>query len=115
MSGQLSHMEQSLEPLAAGDFRKIVHNMEIERIRYTINSYLRARLHKIENFSKFFLTADQKRPADKKRLSPSEREFAENYVKLMENHFKQLVFRHIPPQQVNLNSSFKYFEKFQLC
>lgn len=100
MSGQLTHMEKSLQPLQTGDFRRIVHDMEIQRIRYAINSYLRARLHKIENFSKFFLDEDLNRTPDKKRLSPSERTFAENYEELKENHFKQLVLRHIPPQQV---------------
>jgi hypothetical protein len=99
MNGQLSHMEASLEAIESGDFRRIVHKMELERIKYTINHYLRSRLQKIEQFGSFLLAEDENRELDKKRLSSHEKEFAEAYTNLMENHFKQMIFRHIPPQQ----------------
>lgn len=99
MQGQLAHMEEGLEPLASSDFRRIVHKMELERIRYLINSYLRYRLQKIENFTKFILNEEETRSPEDKRLSESEMKYAQAYYELMENHFKQLIFRHIPPQQ----------------
>lgn len=91
-------MEESLQAIKSNDFRKIVHKMELERIRYAINCYLRVRLQKLESYSKYFINEDQNRTEDKKRLAPSELAYAENYNDLMESHFKQLVFRHIPPQ-----------------
>lgn len=91
-------MEESLQHVKTNDFRRIVHKMELERIRYVINSYLRIRLRKLESFSSFFINEDQNRADDKKRLAPSETAYAENYIDLMESHFKQLIFRHIPPQ-----------------
>jgi GINS complex subunit 4 len=99
MQGQLSHMDEGLEPLDPSDFRRIVHKMELERIRYLINSYLRYRLQKIENYTKYFLNEEENRQPEDKRASESEMKYAQAYYELMENHFKQLIFRHIPPQQ----------------
>lgn len=99
MQGQLAHMDEGLEPLDSSDFRRIVHKMELERIRYLINSYLRCRLQKIENFTKYFLNEEENRSPEDKRASESEMKYAQAYYELMENHFKQLIFRHIPPQQ----------------
>lgn len=99
MQGQLAHMDEGLEPLPSSDFRRIVHKMELERIRYLINCYLRFRLQKIENFTKFILNEEETRSPEDKRLSESETKYAQAYYDLMENHFKQLIFRHIPPQQ----------------
>lgn len=97
MQGQLTHMDEGLDALETSDFRRFVHKMELERIRYLINSYLRYRLQKIENFTKYFLNEEETRPD--KRASESEMKYAKAYFELMENHFKQLIFRHIPPQQ----------------
>lgn len=99
MNEQIKHMEDSLNLINPNDFKRFVHKMELERIRFAINGYLRTRLQKIENFTSYFIAEDQKRSNDEKRLSPSEKIFAENFVNLMESHFKQLIFRHIPPQQ----------------
>ena len=41
-------MEGNLSRLAKGDVRLVVHRMELARIRFVINSYLRLRLKKIE-------------------------------------------------------------------
>lgn len=99
MQGQLTHMDEGLEALDTSDFRRIVHKMELERIRYFINSYLRHRLQKIENYTRYFLNEEENRSQTEKRASESEMKFAQAYQDLMENHFKQLIFRHIPPQQ----------------
>ena len=99
MQGQLTHMNEGLEALDPSDFRRTVHKMELERIRYLINSYLRIRLQKIESYTRYFLSEEENRSADDKRASEFELKYAQSYLDLTENHFKQLVFRHIPPQQ----------------
>lgn len=99
MSGQLKHMEEGLNSLDHNDFRRIVHKMELERIRYLINNYLRYRLQKIETYTQYFLSEEAKRSLEDKRGSESEMQFAQAYMELIENHFKHLIIRHIPPQQ----------------
>merc|ERR1719505_116837 len=49
MLEQLKTMEGNLARLSKGDLRLPVHRMELQRIRFVINSYLRARLEKIES------------------------------------------------------------------
>jgi GINS complex subunit 4 len=77
--------------------------MELERIRYLISAYLRSRLQKIEDFTQFILSEEEKRTPDKKRLSEAEQKYAEEYFKSIENHFTQLALRHLPPQQDDVN------------
>jgi GINS complex subunit 4 len=103
MLGQIQHMETNLESVPLNDLRRIVHRMELERIRYVVAAYLRCRLQKIEDFTQYIIAEEQKRPLDKKRLSESEMEFAKNYFNSIEDHFKQLVLRHVPAQQDDVN------------
>lgn len=99
MLGQLDHMEENLKTINPNDFRSITHAMELERIRFIVKSYLRCRLQKIEDFTQHIIIAERERPVDKKRLSPAEAKFAEDYFESIEKHFQQLVLRHIPPNQ----------------
>lgn len=99
MLGQLAHMEENLLVIDANDFRRVTHRMELERIRYVVTSYLRCRLHKIEDFTQHIISEENNRPVDKKRLSEAERKFAEDYLESIERHFQQLALRHIPPNQ----------------
>jgi GINS complex subunit 4 len=99
MLGQLSHMEENLEAIDKNDFRRITHRMELERIRFAVTSYLRCRLHKIEDFTQHILTEERSRSNDQKRLSGAEMKFAEDYFDSIEKHFQQLTLRHIPPNQ----------------
>lgn len=105
MLGQLTHMEENLAAIDSNDFRKVTHKMELERIRYVVASYLRCRLQKIEDFTQHIIEEEQKRPAEKKRLSQAEMKFAEDYQESIENHFQQLALRHIPPNQEVLDRS----------
>lgn len=103
MLGQISHMESNLQSISVNDFRKIVHKMELERIRFIVSAYLRCRLQKIEDFTQYIITEELKRPNDKKRLSEAEMKFAESYLDSIEKHFHQLALRHIPPHQDDIN------------
>ena len=99
MMGQVAHMEENMKELDKNDFRYVVHQMELERIRYIIASYLRCRLRKIEMYSKHILNEESAREPDEKRLSPEETKFAlENYENV-EEYFQQVALQYMPNMQ----------------
>ncbi|XP_058057675.1 DNA replication complex GINS protein SLD5 [Anopheles bellator] len=93
---QLVHMEENLASTNKNDLLYIVHRMEVERIRFIVASYLRCRLQKIETYASHILDTDSARPSDAKRLSDAEHKFAVDFHESVENHFYQLVVRHMP-------------------
>lgn len=99
MMGQVEHMEGNMRNLDKNDFRYVVHQMEIERIRYIIVSYLRCRLQKIEHFTKWILEAEENRVEEEKYLSPEETRFAEGYYDCVEKHFEQMALQYMPTMQ----------------
>jgi GINS complex subunit 4 len=103
MLGQLTHMEENLQAIDPNEFRRITHRMELERIRYIVTSYLRCRLHKIEDFTQHIINEERARSAEKKRLSEAELKFAEDYLESIEKHFHSLALRHFPPNQDDIN------------
>uniref|UniRef100_A0A2K5RMK1 GINS complex subunit 4 n=1 Tax=Cebus imitator TaxID=2715852 RepID=A0A2K5RMK1_CEBIM len=46
---QLEHMEENLRRAKREDLKVSIHQMEMERIRYVLSSYLRCRLMKFPN------------------------------------------------------------------
>jgi GINS complex subunit 4 len=103
MMGQINHMEENLNKIVSNDFRRVVHKMELERIKYTIAAYLRCRLQKLEDFSQFMIDEEKKRPPNRKRLSEAELTFAEEFQDSIEKHFQQLALQHLPPQQDDIS------------
>ena len=96
MLGQIAHMQENIAQLDKNDFRYIAHQMELERIKYIIASYLRSRLKKIEAFTRHILNEDEVRPASKRRLSPEELKFTEAHWASIRNHFHQIAIQHMP-------------------
>lgn len=107
MLEQINHMEENINKLQKNDFRVIVHQMELDRIRYIITSYLRTRLSKIELFTVSILDQERSRAEDAKYLSPGEHKFATEYLMHLENHFTLLAFRHMP-------GNFQEFDKSKM-
>ncbi|CAI5725608.1 unnamed protein product [Peronospora farinosa] len=64
-----------------------LYQMEIDRLRYMVSSYLRTRLHKIEKFA-IHILGDAMLV---QRLSMKERNFAQQFVTLYESHMNDLV------------------------
>lgn len=96
MLGQISHMEENIAQLDKNDLRYVAHQMELERIRYIATSYLRCRIKKIEDFTRYIVEEDEKRATGKKRLSEEERSYAESYRELLKTHFHQVALQHMP-------------------
>jgi len=113
MLEQISTMEQNLATLSKGDIRIPVHKMELSRIKFLINSYLRTRLDKIQNDSYYYSKTDFDNPS---KLSREESEFLDKYKQSVEELFNSLCLRNLPgkfdlsktamkPPQPNLQSA----------
>ena len=90
-------MEENLSRLKKGDMRIPVHRMELSRIRFMINSYLRLRLNKIQDAIYHYTKDDKDIMEDNpSRLTPEETRFARSYKEDLVEHFSNLVLRHIP-------------------
>ncbi|KAG7380442.1 DNA replication complex GINS protein SLD5 [Phytophthora pseudosyringae] len=63
-----------------------LYQMEIDRLRYMVSSYLRTRLRKIEKFAIHILSD----AVQTQRLSVKERNFAQQFVMLFESHVGDL-------------------------
>eukprot|EP00088_Acartia_fossae_P050509 TRINITY_DN56605_c0_g1_i1.p1 TRINITY_DN56605_c0_g1~~TRINITY_DN56605_c0_g1_i1.p1 ORF type:complete len:224 (-),score=68.65 TRINITY_DN56605_c0_g1_i1:62-733(-) len=93
MLEQVAVMEQNLETLNKGDLRIFVHRMEISRIKFVINSYLRTRLDKIQN--NFLYYAKARNSDNPSRLSKQEEEFLESYKQCVGDLFQSLCLTHL--------------------
>ncbi|XP_055375297.1 DNA replication complex GINS protein SLD5 [Condylostylus longicornis] len=99
MMGQISHMEENMVQLDKNDLRYIAHRMEIERIRYLITSYLRCRLKKIEKYTSYIISEDEKSSEDNKRLSQGELTFAQELFENTQNLFNRIALQYMPNMQ----------------
>lgn len=97
MMDQIHQMEENLQNLDHNDFRLVPHQMEVDRIRFIISSYLRTRLDKIEAFTAYLLKRDRETFNEEDRLmSPGEFEFAENFMKNLKEHCHKEAFKYMP-------------------
>lgn len=99
MLSQVAHMEEQMKDLDKNDFRFVVHQMELERIRYIMSSYLRCRLQKIETFTQFILNRDAELDQAAKRLSPEEAKYAQDFANHVDEYFNKVATQYMPNQQ----------------
>ena len=90
-------MDENLSKLKKGDMRTPVHRLEISRIRFIINSYLRLRLSKIQsNIYHYMKTPENSLENNPSRMTVEEMTFANQYHQDLTEHFSNLALRHIP-------------------
>lgn len=77
---------------------------EVERVKFVIRSYIRARLFKIEKHARYICAT----PEVHDRLSKGELEHAERYAKLVESHFTHTVLQSLPPEQRSLEDNLPF-------
>lgn len=79
--GQISYMEKNLENLDGGSTYKMLHQMELDRLRFVVTSYLRIRLEKIETYLYSVQNAEKQRAEHDidRYLTDNEVEFAKSY------------------------------------
>ncbi|KAL0132718.1 hypothetical protein PUN28_000453 [Cardiocondyla obscurior] len=96
MLQQIAHMEENVKRLDKSDLRALVHRMELDRIKYMISSYLRARLEKIELYTIHILSEEASRSPEEAYLTPGELRFAKEYLANLEKLFKTVALQHMP-------------------
>ncbi|CAH1962028.1 unnamed protein product [Acanthoscelides obtectus] len=72
--GQIAYMEENLQSLPSTDFKKSIHQLEVDRLRFLVSSYLRTRLEKIETYVTHILKQEQQRHESKEDLYLSKQE-----------------------------------------
>jgi GINS complex subunit 4 len=75
------------------NFSLIVIQTELERYKFVLRSFLRARLAKIAKFALHYLS-----PTHRHLLSPQEITFAENHQRLRHDHYLSSFLQSFPPQ-----------------
>lgn len=78
---QIRYVEDNLGSLDNKNFAKSVHQLQVDRLRFLIASYLRTRLEKIETYFLSILNQEQARleRGEDVYLTENELEFAKNY------------------------------------
>ncbi|KAG5280455.1 hypothetical protein AALO_G00060200 [Alosa alosa] len=95
---QIVHMEENLQRARKGDVKANIHRMEIDRIRFVLNSFLRSRLQKIEKFFPHILEKEKSREeGDPSYLTAEESIFAREYLVNTENYMNKVALKHMPP------------------
>uniref|UniRef100_A0AAV1UNJ7 DNA replication complex GINS protein SLD5 n=1 Tax=Peronospora matthiolae TaxID=2874970 RepID=A0AAV1UNJ7_9STRA len=77
-----------------------LYQMEIDRLRYMVSSYLRTRLRKIEKFAFHLLEDDELM----QRLSVKERSFAQQFMMLYESHVNDLALSKLDEESRSLSA-----------
>lgn len=109
---QLEHMRKGLIQLKANDLRAGLHRLEVERIQYLVNDYLRCRLQKIHKILPQKLGSEIE-----ELLSEQERTFVDNVVTASQNYFNEAALFHMPigMQQLNLPPKTEEKDHYVFC
>ncbi|EKM76268.1 hypothetical protein AGABI1DRAFT_87253 [Agaricus bisporus var. burnettii JB137-S8] len=79
--------------------------LDIERVKFIVRSYVRTRLYKIEKYARY-ITAN----ADiQTRLTAAEREHASRHADLTDRHFNYSVLQSLPEPQRHLDDETPYY------
>ena len=70
--------------------------LEISRIKFIINSYLRVRLAKIQSYIFHYKKSGLEYENNPTRMTPEEARFANSYCQNLTEHFDVLAMRHVP-------------------
>ncbi|RYP64273.1 hypothetical protein DL771_008832 [Monosporascus sp. 5C6A] len=83
------------------NFALIVIQTELERYKFLVRSYLRARIAKIDRHTLHYLST----PALRARLSPTELAYATRHQALLHNHYLSSFLSSFPQSLQNLNDT----------
>ncbi|EEY18484.1 DNA replication complex GINS protein SLD5 [Verticillium alfalfae VaMs.102] len=83
------------------NFALIVIQTELERFKFLVRSYIRARIAKIDKHTLYYLAS----PALRARLSPTELAYATRHQALLHDHYLSSFLSSFPPQLQNLNDT----------
>ncbi|KAI1436341.1 hypothetical protein GGR50DRAFT_686517 [Xylaria sp. CBS 124048] len=83
------------------NFALIVIQTELERFKYLVRSYLRARIAKIDKHALHYLS----NPELRERMSETEQAYATRHQALLHNHYLSSFLSAFPPTLQNLNDT----------
>ncbi|KAI6358449.1 GINS complex subunit [Pyricularia grisea] len=99
---QIEHVEDmtgNMDPKT--NFALIVIQTELERYKFLVRSYLRARMAKIDKHTLHYLST----PSLRGRLSETELAYATRHQALLHNHYLSSFLASFPPALQNLNDT----------
>ncbi|KFA70432.1 hypothetical protein S40285_00591 [Stachybotrys chlorohalonatus IBT 40285] len=96
---RVEEMTGDMDPKA--NFALIVIQTELERFKFLVRSYLRARIAKVDKHTLHYLSSDELR----RRLSPTELAYATRHQALLHNHYLSSFLGSFPQQLQNLNDT----------
>ncbi|KAF8598123.1 GINS complex, Sld5 component [Ceratobasidium sp. AG-I] len=106
---KLHQQNQMVEYLRSDDatsedehFRMSYVQLDMERVKFQIRSYVRTRLHKIEKYATYIMA----NPEMQSRMSVLEQNHAINYKKLFSAHMHRTVLDNLPENLRSLSESF---------
>ncbi|KAI5788476.1 hypothetical protein EDC01DRAFT_168036 [Geopyxis carbonaria] len=82
----------NLDPTS--NFRLILIQTELERVKYLVRAYLRIRMYKIDKFTLHII--DKEQPHLRALLSPSELRYLRQHLTLLNNHYHTSFLRTFP-------------------
>ncbi|CAG9863415.1 unnamed protein product [Phyllotreta striolata] len=90
---QIKSMEVNIKNLSNDDFTKNIYQLEVDKLRFMVTSYLRTRLEKIESYVVHILKEEEKRveKGESKYLSEQEYKFAQDYSRSMDRYFNKIM------------------------
>lgn len=83
------------------NFALIVIQTELERYKFLVRSYLRARIAKVDRYALHYLSSRDLAA----RLSPTEAAYATRHQALLHNHYLASFLASLPPELQNLNDT----------
>ncbi|KAL8974923.1 MAG: hypothetical protein Q9197_000836 [Variospora fuerteventurae] len=93
--------EQVGNPDPKTNFRLIIIQTELERFKFLVRSFLRARIAKIDKYALYLLT----NPTQSERLSPSELQYANSHQALLEAHYRSSFLSQFPASLQRLDDT----------
>ncbi|KAK2050247.1 GINS complex, Sld5 component [Colletotrichum somersetense] len=106
VNDRIKHQIEKVEDMTGDmdpktNFALIVIQTELERFKFLVRSYLRARIAKIDKHALHYLSS----AALRARLSETELAYATRHQALLHNHYLSSFLSSFPPQLQNLNDT----------
>ncbi|KAJ3570996.1 hypothetical protein NP233_g4036 [Leucocoprinus birnbaumii] len=79
--------------------------LDIERVKFIVRSYVRTRLYKIEKYARYITSS----PDIQTRLTAAERDHASRHADLNDRHFNFSVLQSLPEPQRHLDDDVPYY------
>ncbi|XP_055953667.1 DNA replication complex GINS protein SLD5-like [Argiope bruennichi] len=99
---QIQHMETNLQKIEKKDFRVVFHEMELDRIKYVLSSYLRIRLEKIEKFGFNLLHQESQDETNLDLMSEEERNYAQEFTSNVKKYLHVVALKNMPVNMQNI-------------